>query len=54
MANVVIKPIDAMVFKIRHEYETEELSKYNPKKFEDYLLKKLAEIRLEQGLWELK
>ena len=34
---------------IKHEYEKEELGKYEPKKFETYLLEKLAEIRVSKG-----
>lgn len=41
--------IEIMMLIIKHEYEKEELSKYKPKKFETYLLEKLAEIRVNKS-----
>tara|TARA_Y100001938_G_scaffold145847_1_gene223444 strand:- start:3352 stop:3486 length:135 start_codon:yes stop_codon:yes gene_type:complete len=41
--------IETMMVIIKHEYEKEELGKYEPKKFETYLLEKLAEIRVSKG-----
>lgn len=40
--------IETMMLIIKHEYEKEELGKYKPKKFETYLLEKLAEIRVNE------
>ena len=41
--------IETMMLIIKHEYEKEELGKYKPKKFEPYLLEKLAKIRVSKG-----
>ena len=41
--------IETMMLVIKHEYEKEELSNYMPKKFETYLLEKLAEMRTSKG-----
>ena len=41
--------LETMMLVIQYEYEKEELVKYKPKKFETYLLKKLAEIRISKG-----
>jgi hypothetical protein len=41
--------IETMILIIKYEYEKEELSNYKPKKFETYLLEKLAEIRVSKG-----
>jgi len=41
--------LETMMLLIEWEYEQTELKKYKPKKFETYLLKKLAEIRLSKG-----
>jgi hypothetical protein len=41
--------LDTMMLLIKWEYEQAELKEYNPKKFETYLLEKLAEIRLSKG-----
>jgi hypothetical protein len=38
-----------MIRIIQWEYEQAELKEYKPKKFETYLLEKLAEIRLSKG-----
>ena len=38
--------LETMMLVIQYEYEKEELGNYNPKKFETYLLEKLAEIRI--------
>ena len=39
---------ETMMLLIEFEYEQKELKKYRPKKFETYLLEKLAEIRLSK------
>lgn len=39
---------DTMILLIKLEYENEELKKYKPKRFADYLLEKFAELRLEK------
>ena len=41
--------LETMMLVIQYEYEKEELGNYKPKKFEAYLLEKLAEIRISKG-----
>lgn len=41
--------LEIMMLLIELEYEQNELKEYKPKKFERYLLEKLAEIRLSKG-----
>ena len=41
--------LETMMLFIEWEYEKAELKEYKPKKFETYLLEKLAEIRLSKG-----
>jgi hypothetical protein len=41
--------LETMMLLIEWEYEQTELKQYKPKKFERYLLEKLAEIRLSKG-----
>tara|TARA_B110000977_G_C11076313_1_gene491329 strand:- start:1920 stop:2078 length:159 start_codon:yes stop_codon:yes gene_type:complete len=43
------RELETMMLLIEWEYEQAELKEYKPKKFEAYLLEKLAEIRLSKG-----
>lgn len=44
--------IDTMKRIIKYEYEKEELIKYNPRSFKDYLFDKLVELRVKINNYE--
>lgn len=47
-SNAEMDSIKTMKLVIRYEYEKEELIKWNPKSFKDYLFYKYAELRINK------
>jgi hypothetical protein len=47
LKNSIMNEKETMIEVIKHRYETTELIKYKPKKFEDYLVEQVVELRLK-------